>query len=344
MTPPGASGKPLALTMGEPAGIGGEISLKAWLSRDEGVPPFFLIDDPERMRRLARRLSLAVPVEAVDDPDETEEVFSRALPVLSLDTPVEATLGEADPAHARAVISAVETAVGLTRESRAAAVVTNPINKKALYQGGFRFPGHTEFLASLAGGGARPVMMLASSRLRPPLRVVPVTVHVSLAKAVQAISSDLIVETGTVTARALQREFGIEKPRIAVSGLNPHAGEGGALGSEEMEIVAPAIVQLRQKGLNVWGPVSADTLFTEGGRRNYDAALCMTHDQALIPIKALDFEGAVNVTLGLPFIRTSPDHGTALDIANAGGASEASLVAALKMAAHMAEQRALAPA
>ena len=326
---------PLALTMGEPAGIGGEIALLAWLRRAEGVPPFYLIDDPGRLAAIAHRLGWDVPVIALPDVSQTAAVFARALPVRSVGGGIRAEPGRPDPADALLVIRAIETAVADVQAGRAAALVTNPINKDALYRAGFRHPGHTEFLAELAGIADDPVMMLAG----PQLRVVPVTIHLALRAAVEKLSSAAIVHAGRVTHAALIRDFGIARPVVAVAGLNPHAGEGGALGREDIDIVAPAIAALRCEGIEARGPLAADTMFHAAARRGYDAALCMYHDQALIPVKTLDFDAAVNVTLGLPFIRTSPDHGTAFDIAGTGAARPDSLIAALKLAAAMAERR-----
>lgn len=328
---------PLALTMGDPAGIGGELALKAWLGRDQGVPPFLLIDDPARLAAVARRLGITIPLAEIHDAGEALHHFSQALPVLPIRLPVPAVPGTPDPANAPAIVTAIETAVHLAMAGEAAAVVTNPIHKKSLYTAGFSFPGHTEFLAALAGGGV-PVMMLAS----PTLRVVPVTVHVSLRTALATLHTDSIVETGTITARSLMQDFGIAQPRLAVAGLNPHAGEDGALGEEEASIIAPAVAALRGRGIDAHGPLPPDTLFSPASRAGYDAAVCMYHDQALIPIKALDFDRAVNVTLGLPFVRTSPDHGTAFDIAGSGRANPSSLLAALSLAKAMSRRRAMA--
>jgi 4-hydroxythreonine-4-phosphate dehydrogenase len=327
---------PLALTMGEPAGIGGEIALKAWQRRGDGVPPFYLIDDPGRLAALARRLGWDVPIQPLAASQEAPAIFAEALPVLSVGGTARSAPGRPDLADAPLVIRSIDMAVADVQAGRAAAVVTNPINKDVLYRAGFRHPGHTEYLAELAGGGARSVMMLAS----PQLRVVPVTIHLALRQAIEALSSAAIVEAGRVTQAALVRDFGVAAPVIAVAGLNPHAGEAGALGREDLEIVAPAVAELRAGGIDARGPLAADTMFHAAARRGYDAALCMYHDQALIPIKTLDFDGAVNVTLGLPFIRTSPDHGTAFDIAGNGKARPDSLIAALKLAAEMAARRA----
>ncbi|HEV2265229.1 MAG TPA: 4-hydroxythreonine-4-phosphate dehydrogenase PdxA [Stellaceae bacterium] len=331
---------PLALTMGEPAGIGGEITLKAWRGRvTSAIPPFFVIDDPARLAALARTIDVDVPVREIHDPGETTRVFPDALPVLAQSLLRPPTSGRPDPANAPAVIAAIERAVALVRDRRSGAVVTNPIQKETLYDAGFAYPGHTEFLGALAHV-AHPVMMLAG----PELRVVPVTIHLSMADALAALSTAAIVTCGRVTAAALARDFGIARPRLAVAALNPHAGEAGAMGHEERDIIAPAVAALTAQGIDVSGPAPADTLFHAGARTRYDAVLCMYHDQALIPLKTLDFERGVNVTLGLPFIRTSPDHGTAIDIAGRGVANPASLIAALTMAGAMATRRAAQPA
>ncbi|HXC29207.1 MAG TPA: 4-hydroxythreonine-4-phosphate dehydrogenase PdxA [Stellaceae bacterium] len=327
---------PLALTMGEPAGIGGEIALQAWLRRAEGVPPFYLIDDPGRLKRLAQTLGWPVDVRTIAEPSHVPAVFAESLPVVPIGGTPLAEPGKPDPADAKLVIRAIEAAVADVRAGRAAALVTNPINKDALYRAGFRHPGHTEYLAELAGSSEPAVMMLAG----PQLRVVPVTIHLALRDAIGALSSEAIVHAGRVTDAALRRDFAIAAPVIAIAGLNPHAGEAGGLGREDIDIVAPAVAALREAGIDARGPLAADTMFHAEARRGYDAALCMYHDQALIPVKTLDFDGAVNVTLGLPFIRTSPDHGTAFDIAGQGVARPDSLIAALKLAASMAARRA----
>jgi len=329
------SNLPLAVTMGEPAGIGGDISLKAWRRRAELKRPFFVIDDPDRLRALSARMNIEVPVAEIAEPEEAASAFGEALPVLrqSIDAPV--VPGKLDTANAPAVIAAIDRAVALAIDGRVAAVVTNPIHKKCLYQAGFDYPGHTEYLAALAGGGARSVMMLAC----PGLRVVPVTVHMALGDAIATLDADDIVRCGTVTDHALRRDFAIAAPRIAVAGLNPHAGEDGSIGRDEIETIAPAVARLAQAGVDVSGPTPADSLFHERARASYDAVLCMYHDQALIPLKTIDFDRGVNITLGLPFVRTSPDHGTALDIAGSGAAREDSLLAALATAAEIAHNR-----
>jgi 4-hydroxythreonine-4-phosphate dehydrogenase len=327
---------PLALTMGEPAGIGGEIALQAWLRRGEGVPAFYVIDDPDRLAALAGCLGWDVPVCALAAPHDAAHdalrIFAEALPVLPVGGAPRAAPGRPDPADAPLVIGAIDAAVAEVRAGRAAAVVTNPINKDALYRAGFRHPGHTEYLAELAGTGRSAVMMLAG----PELRVVPVTIHLALRQAIEQLSTAAIVHAGRVTNEALIRDFGIPRPVLAVAGLNPHAGEAGALGREDIDLIAPAIAELHALGIDARGPLAADTMFHAEARRGYDAALCMYHDQALIPVKTLDFHGTVNVTLGLPFIRTSPDHGTAFDIAGKGVARPDSLIAALRLAAQMA--------
>jgi len=326
--------------MGEPAGIGGEIAFKAWMRRADGVPPFLVVDDAARLTALARRLGWTVPVRTVATAAEAVAMFPTVLPVLDSPLAVEVAPGRPDAANARAVAGAIERAVALAMAGEAAAVVTNPIHKATLYQAGFDYPGHTEFLAALAAVATPPVMMLAADELR----VVPVTIHQSLKQALAALTADTIVAAGEITAAALRADFGVVRPRLAVAGVNPHAGESGALGSEEADIVAPAVRALQKSGIAAVGPVPPDALFTAVARRTYDAALCMYHDQALIPIKALAFDRAVNVTLGLPFVRTSPDHGTAFDIAGTGTASESSLMAALALAAAMARRRAGAAA
>ncbi|MSO77080.1 MAG: 4-hydroxythreonine-4-phosphate dehydrogenase PdxA [Alphaproteobacteria bacterium] len=321
--------------MGEPAGIGGEITLKAWLGRGAGLPPFLALDDPEHLARLARHLGLDVPIGVIDGPEAALALFQRALPVLPCRLAAVAEPGRANPANAAAVIASIDRAVALAIAGRVAGVVTNPIHKLLLYGAGFRHPGHTEYLAELTRSPTPPVMMLASSQLR----TVPITVHMPLREALATLTRERIVTTGRIVAAALRHDFGLPRPRLAVAGLNPHAGEGGSLGREEIDIIQPAIADLRQAGIEASGPHSPDALFHGQARADYDAALCMYHDQALIPIKTLDFWRGVNVTLGLPIVRTSPDHGTAFDIAGTGRAAPDSLVAALLMAAEIAHHR-----
>jgi len=329
--------KPLALTLGEPAGIGPDITIKAWQGRKESqLPPFYLIGDSSFVAARARALGVDVPLADVS-PEDAATAFVDCLPVVATGHGITATPGHPDDSSASAALASIRRAVADVAANRASAVVTNPIAKSVLYRAGFRHPGHTEFLAELAANGGavpQPVMMLWS----PLLAVVPVTIHVSLRDAIAQLSTDLIVSTIRIVVDGLQRRFGIRSPRLAISGLNPHAGEDGTLGGEEETIIAPAIELLRQADIDVRGPLPADTLFHEAARQTYDCAICMYHDQALIPIKTLAFDHAVNVTLGLPFVRTSPDHGTAFDIAGTGRANPASLIAALRLAAHMAIQ------
>lgn len=327
--------QPLALTLGEPAGIGPEITLKAWRRRHElQLPPFYVLGDPDFIAARAKLLGLDAAVVATE-PGTAAAVFAEALPVVPTGVATTALPGRPDQTSAPAAIASIRRAVEDVKAGRASAVVTNPIAKAVLYRGGFRHPGHTEFLAELAaveGTIPQPVMMLWS----PMLAVVPVTIHVALREAIEQLSSPLITSTARIVAASLRRHFGIARPRLAFSGLNPHAGEDGTLGSEDDAIIAPAIATLRNAGLDVRGPLPADTMFHEAARRTYDCAICMYHDQALIPIKTLAFDEGVNVTLGLPFIRTSPDHGTAFGIAAQGSADPASLVAAIRLAARMA--------
>lgn len=326
---------PIALTMGDPAGIGGELSLLAWLALRRRWPCFVALDDPGRLASLAGALRLDIPVREVQQPHQAEAIFPDALPVLPVRLAAAARPGVPDAANAPAVIASIERATRLAMQGTVAAVVTNPINKAALYHAGFGYPGHTEFLAALTGATGRQVMMLAS----PRLRVVPVTVHASLRNSLAMLSTELILSTARTTAAALRRDFGIVHPRLAVAGLNPHAGEQGALGDEETTIIIPAIAALRAEGEDVSGPWPPDTMFTAAARDRYDAAVCMYHDQGLIPLKTLDMDHGVNVTLGLPIVRTSPDHGTAFDIAGSGRANPSSLIAALELAAEILMRR-----
>lgn len=329
----------MAVTLGEPAGIGPDITLKAWQQRSaRNVPPFYVVGDLDFLARRARRLDLDVPL-TVAEPEEAVARFASQLPVVPLDLPVTAEPGIPDPSSAPAAVAAIQRAVADVGGGRAAAVVTNPVAKSVLYRNGFTEPGHTEYLARLAaemtGIVAHPVMMLWA----PELVVVPVTVHLPLREVPGKLTRSLVVETGRIVARELRDRFRISHPRLVAAGLNPHAGESGALGPEDRDVVAPAVEQLRAEGIDIRGPLSADTMFHPRARSAYDAALCMYHDQALIPIKTLAFDHAVNVTLGLPFVRTSPDHGTAFDIAGTGRANPASLVAALQLAHRLTATR-----
>ncbi|MCA0012638.1 4-hydroxythreonine-4-phosphate dehydrogenase PdxA [Mesorhizobium sp. B292B1B] len=327
----------LALSVGDPSGIGPEIAIAAFLARTAAaLPPFYLLADPALIASRARRIGVSLPIEETT-PAQATEVFGRALPVVTLSAGFIDSPGQPDPANAAGIIEAIDRAVAASLAGDAAAVVTCPIAKKPLYDAGFRFPGHTEYLAHLAarhsGVEAMPVMMLAG----PDLRTVPVTIHIALAEVPKALTTDLILATTRVTAADLRDRFGIANPRLAIAGLNPHAGEDGAMGLEDQRIIRPAIEILRAEGIDAFGPLPADTLFHSRARAGYDVALCMYHDQALIPAKALAFDEAVNVTLGLPFIRTSPDHGTAFDIAGKGIARPDSLMAALRLARQLAD-------
>ncbi|HEY5125855.1 MAG TPA: 4-hydroxythreonine-4-phosphate dehydrogenase PdxA [Bradyrhizobium sp.] len=327
--------KPLALTSGEPAGIGPDVTIKAWLKRNElKLPAFYLLGDREFLAHRAKALGLNVRLADVRAEDAAG-AFADALPVVATGQSATAQPGRPDNTSAQAAIASIRQAVSDVVTGRASAVVTNPIAKSVLYRAGFRHPGHTEFLAELAAAGGhtpQPVMMLWS----PALAVVPVTIHLSLRDAIAQLTSELIVTTARIVVADLKARFGLANPRLAVSGLNPHAGEDGSLGTEDQTVVAPAVEILRGEGIEVRGPLPADTMFHDAARKTYDCAICMYHDQALIPIKTLAFDDAVNVTLGLPFIRTSPDHGTAFDIAGTGAANPSSLIAALRLAARMA--------
>jgi 4-hydroxythreonine-4-phosphate dehydrogenase len=328
--------RPLALTQGDPAGIGPDITLDAWSRRRQrDLAPFLFIGDPTVLAARARQLGLEVPLRETDAANACA-VFDEALPVLPIAAGVDVVAGVPHRATARGTIAAIEMAVRLTMNGDAAAVVTNPIAKSVLYEAGFGFPGHTEFLADLAtrstGTPVMPVMMLAG----PKLRAIPVTIHIPLKDVPIALTSDLIIKTCRIANADLKARFGIAHPRLAVAGLNPHAGEGGALGKEDEDIIQPAIEALRAEGIDAFGPLPADTMFHDDARQRYDVAICMYHDQALIPAKALGFDDSVNVTLGLPFMRTSPDHGTAFGIAGKGIAKSQSLVAALTLAAELA--------
>ena len=318
---------PIAMSCGEPAGIGAELAVKA-RARLGAEVAFFWIGDPGH-------LPAGCDFQEISDSAQTVTVPPQRLPVLALRFAGKAVPGQPDPANAVGVIAAIARGVALVQAGQASAICTAPIHKKALKDGaGFGFPGHTEFLAHLAGVD-RVVMLLASDALR----VVPVTIHAALRDVPGLLTPDLIDATIRITHAALVRDFGIAAPRLAVAGLNPHAGEGGTMGREELELIAPVLDRLRAEGFALAGPLSADTMFHARARAQYDAAICMYHDQALIPIKTLDFDGGVNVTLGLPFIRTSPDHGTGFDIAGKGVARADSLVAALRLAAKLAAAR-----
>ena len=312
--------------MGDPAGIGGEITAGAWRALAATGPTFAIVGDPFWIA------SFGVPIAVITTLDEVADVFANALPVLRLELPSIPRAGKPDTANAAATIASIERAVRLCQTGEAAGMVTNPVSKSVLYAAGFPHPGHTEFLGALTG--SVPVMMLAC----PALRVVPVSIHVSLRQALDSLTTTGIVDVARATEAALRRDFGIPRPRLAIAGLNPHAGEQGAMGTEEQTIIAPAINALTAAGIDAAGPFPPDTMFTDAARATYDAAICMYHDQALIPLKTLDMHHGVNVTIGLPIIRTSPDHGTAFDIAGTGVANPASLIAAIRMAANMAQR------
>jgi len=338
--------RPLAVTLGEPAGIGPDITLAAWRRRTElALPAFYILADPNFLRRRAEAIAPDIQIAVVEPGAAAAAAFRSALPVVDIGLAVTAQPGRPDDSSAPAALAAIRRAVADVGAGVAAAVVTNPVAKNVLYRSGFTEPGHTEYLAKLAesltGVAVHPVMMLWA----PELAVVPVTIHLPLRDVVGVLTTDLIVETGRIVARDLKDRFGIPRPRLAVAGLNPHAGEEGALGEEDIDVVRPAVERLMAEGIDARGPLPADTLFHAAARATYDVALAMYHDQALIPIKTLAFDHAVNVTLGLPFVRTSPDHGTAFDIAGTGRANPGSLIAALRLAARLttkAEARPLA--
>jgi len=332
---------PLAVSIGDPSGVGADVALSAWLQRKElSLPTFLLIADPAQLSARAQHLGLNVPIATISTPADACDVFDVKLPVLPLKNTHKESPGKPLPENAAGVIEAIERAVALTLSGETSAVVTCPIAKKPLYDAGFKHPGHTEFLAELAskhlGRTVIPVMMLAG----PELRAVPVTIHIPLVEVPRLLTTDDILEVAYITAQELTDRFGIAAPRIAISGLNPHAGEGGALGKEDDAIIRPAVEELQREGINAWGPLPADTMFHAQARVTYDVAICMYHDQALIPAKALAFDETVNVTLGLPFIRTSPDHGTAFDIAGKGIARPDSLIASIRLAQELAENEA----
>lgn len=331
--------KPLAVSIGDPSGIGADIILGAWAKRKSfELPKFIVVGDPAMIERRSKQLGLSTKLTTVGSSD-TLVINDDALCVVALENSQNGAPGEPCSADANGTIEAIKRCVDLVLDGSAAGVVTCPINKKVLYDTGFTHPGHTEYLAELAynktGADVRPVMMLAG----PELKVIPVTIHIPLSEVANVLTCALIVETATITANSLRNEFGISNPRLAISGLNPHAGEGGSIGKEDETIIRPAVENLVNAGTDATGPLPADTMFHSAARNQYDAALCMYHDQALIPAKTLAFDESVNVTLGLPFIRTSPDHGTAFDIAGSGKANPASFVAALKTAAAMVRNK-----
>tara|TARA_R110000868_G_scaffold1844_20_gene14721 strand:- start:4249 stop:5244 length:996 start_codon:yes stop_codon:yes gene_type:complete len=322
--------------MGDPAGIGGEITCLTWLRHRTALPPFFVLDDPDRLKRLAATTGIDCPVSEIAFPGDAIDACKTALPVLRLSKPVHALPGDDSTADGSMVIESIDRAIDAARAGSVAGMATNPIQKSRLYDAGFTSPGHTEYLGERAGLSAPPIMLLAG----PSLKVVPVTIHLSLQDAIAALTREEIVRTLKVTIAALISDFGIERPRVAVSGLNPHAGEAGHMGREEIDIIAPAIAEAAATGADIRGPLAGDTMFHPAARATYDAAVCMYHDQALIPMKTLDFDNGVNVTVGLPFVRTSPDHGTAYNIAGTATANPTSLVSAIRMAGEIAACRA----
>jgi len=325
-----AAPKPIALTMGEPAGIGPELIASLWKNRGTETPPFFMIGHADAIRPYAP----SIPIQDISSVADAASCFNDALPILSICDGLDVQPGRIVAENSPAVIRAIDRAVHLALSKEIKAIVTAPIHKAALAQAGFSHPGHTDYLADLSGRpGSDAVMMLANDALR----AVPVLVHLSLKDSIKTLTTEIIVKSGLITAIDLRDRFGIKHPRLAVAGLNPHAGEDGLLGLEDALIIKPAVDQLNDMGINAFGPLPADTMFHEEARETYDVALCMYHDQALIPVKTLDFHGGVNVTLGLPFVRTSPDHGTALSIAGTGKANPRSMTAALAMAASMSD-------
>ena len=326
---------PLAVTQGDPSGIGPEIALKAWRARDAKTAPWFLLADPKHIARTAAALGLDVPIIEAP-PAQASAAFATALPVVPLKASVIGAPGLPDPQDAPATLEAIERGVMLVRSGQASGLVTNPIAKNVLYKAGFHHPGHTEWLGELAErewntGPLRPVMLIWSDLLA----VVPVTIHLALTRAIAELTTQAIVETARITAHDYRTRFGVAAPRLAIAGLNPHAGENGTMGREDIDIVAPAVAQLQAQGIDARGPLPPDTMFHAAARARYDVAICMYHDQGLIPAKTLAFDSGVNTTLGLPFIRTSPDHGTAFDIAGKGVANESSLIAAIALAARL---------
>jgi len=323
---------PIAIAMGDPAGIGPEVLAKAWARRaDANLSPFFAVGDPRAIAAVWQG-----PVSVISEPAEAAAQFDAALPIVSVQDGGEIVPGQPDMAGARCALDALELAVGLVRSGAAGALVTGPVSKAQLYSIGFTYPGQTEFVAERCGIARDNAVMLLAG---PDLRVVPITTHVPLSAVAGLLSIDLIIAKAQVTARGLYRNFGIERPRLAFAGFNPHAGEGGALGREEIDLLAPAIERLAKEGIDAIGPLPADTMFHAAARANYDAALCCYHDQALVPLKTLYFDDGVNTTLGLPIVRTSPDHGTAFDIAGKDSAHPGAMIAAIRMAAECAATR-----
>lgn len=324
---------PIAVSLGDPAGIGPEITAKAWAERERhALQPFFAVGDGRSIAAVWNG-----PVERITDPAEATATFSRALPLIHLEDGGTITPGQPDMEGARCSLDSLELAAGIARSGAAGALVTGPISKARLYDIGFRHPGQTEFVAERCGIARENAIMLLAG---PSLKVVPLTTHIPLKDVSSVLSIEMIVAKSLVTAKGITRNFGIDWPRLAFAGFNPHAGENGALGHEEIDFLIPAIEILREKGLNVVGPLAADAMFHARARQNYDVAMCLYHDQALIPLKTLHFDEGVNMTLGLPFVRTSPDHGTAFGIAGTGQADAGATIAAIRMAGECAIRRA----
>lgn len=324
---------PIAVSLGDPAGIGPEITAKAWEHRKASkLDPFFAVGDPYSVQAVWNG-----PLIRITDPADAIEAFERGLPLIPLNEGSGVVPGTPTAEGARCSLDSLEMAAGIARSGAAGALVTGPVSKAQLYEVGFRHPGQTEFVAERCGVSSDNAIMLLAG---PSLKVVPLTTHMPLSQVSAALSIEMIVNKSLVTAKGLKRNFGIAEPRLAFAGFNPHAGENGALGTEEIEILAPAIQILREKGLQVIGPLAADTMFHSRARANYDVAMCLYHDQALIPLKTLHFDDGVNMTLGLPYVRTSPDHGTAFDIAGRNLAEPGAMIAALSMAASAATNRA----
>jgi 4-hydroxythreonine-4-phosphate dehydrogenase len=325
---------PLAISLGDPSGIGPEIVAKSWVARDiQSLPPFFAVGDPRAVEAVWRG-----PMVKISDPDQAAQVFKDALPILHVEDGADIKPGAPNLEGARCALDALEVACGLARSGTVGGLVTGPVSKKQLYEIGFRHPGQTEFVTERCGMAHDNIVMMLAG---PTLRVVIATGHVPISEVPGLLTIDRLLAKGRTTAKGLQRNFGIANPRIAVAGLNPHGGEHGAIGREEIEIIGPAVEQLKAEGIDAFGPVSPDSLFYKRARSQYDAVLCMYHDQGLIPLKALHFDDGVNITLGLPIVRTSPDHGTAFDIAGTGQAEPGAMIAAIRMASIAAQNRAI---
>ncbi len=335
---PASSNPPLVITMGDPAGIGPEMTAHVWTRRhDLALAPFCFLADVDHIEHVATTLHIDCPITRIQSPEDANDVFEETLPIIHTPLTENVEWGAPNSNNAEAILRSISDAVAYVQKSHARGIVTNPIHKASLQNAGFHFPGHTEFLGHLTQSPTS-VMMLAIEGLR----VAPVTVHMALRDVPRALTTAAISQAGEVVSRSLQTDFGIQKPILAVAGLNPHAGEDGKFGDEEDRIIRPAIKDLQHKGVEVIGPISADAVFAADIRNQYDAVLCMYHDQALIPLKALDFYGGVNITLGLPIVRTSPDHGTGFDLAGTGKARPDSLIAAIQTADFIATQRATA--